>query len=187
MKIKQILFIAVFVFAFSLSAFGQTETSKTQFALYGIHSLASGQSLRVTLQNPRFSETEIIPGIRVRVRFDLYETDATEPGRLRLARSVTREVLLDGGEAGAIDFPPSRGERLVSVSVFASGEGEVAGDGSVRIASTLSVREAGRMILSLPAVEKGFDPQPDPPVNFTKILSKIRGGKSNEILGRMHN
>ena len=165
MKIKINLLIVIVILAFTIAANGQTETPRRQVSLYGIHSLDSGQSLRVALQNPRFSDTEIIPCVRVRVVFEVYAPDTTETGRLRLVRSFAREVLLDGGEAAAIDFAAMRSDRFVSVSIFATPEGEVTGDGSVRIASTLSVRESGRTILNLPAVEKGFDPQPDPPAS----------------------
>jgi len=163
MNIRKNLIIAFFIFAFSLAAFGQTETPKTQVSLYGVHFLNFGQSLRVAVQNPRFSDSEIIPCVRVRVVFDVFENSTTETNRLRLLRRVTREVLLDAGEAFAIDLPASRTGNFISASIFATPEGEVTGDGSVRIASTLNIRESGRTILNLPAVEKGFDPQPDPP------------------------
>ena len=163
MKIRHQLFIAFFVFAFSLAAFGQAEPSRTQVSLYGIHSLNYGQTLRAAIQNRRFSDTGIIPCIRVRVVFDIFEAAATDANRLRLVQRVTREVELEAGEAAVFELPAGRTGNFVSASIFATPEGEVTGDGSVRIASTLSVREAGRTILNLPSVEKGFDPQPDPP------------------------
>jgi hypothetical protein len=162
MKIRQQLFIAFFVFAFSLAAYGQAQPPKTQVSLYGIHFLNYGQSMRVAVQNPKFSDSEIIPCVRVRVVFDVYE-NSPENGRLLLLRRVSREVELDAGEAVSFDLPALRTGNYVSAAIFATPEGEVTGDGSVRIASTLNIREAGRTILNLPAVEKGFDPQPDPP------------------------
>jgi len=163
MKFKQIIVIAFFVLAFSIAAFGQTETPKTRVSLYGVHFLEAGQSLRVSLQNPKFSDGEIIPCIKVRIVLDVYENGLTDTNRLRLARRVTREIEIDAGEAAVFDFPAPRTGAYVSASVFATPETEVSGDGSVRLVSTLNIREAGRTMLNLPAVEKGFDPQPDPP------------------------
>jgi hypothetical protein len=90
---------------------------------------------------------------------------ADEPGRLRLSRRVSREALLDAGEAVLFDFPASRADGYVGTAVFSRPEDREVPDGArLRLTSTLGVRESGRTILNLPAVEKGFDPQPDPPV-----------------------
>lgn len=164
MNIKKNFFIALVIFAFSAVSFGQTERTRAQFSLYGLHFLGAGQSARLTALNPRFSDSEIIPCVRVRVVFDVYEPNPAEAGRLRFARRVSRQILLDGGEAATFDFTAtSRGGEYVSTAVFFSPEGENTGDGSVRLVSTLVLREGGRAILNLPIVKKGFDPQPDPP------------------------
>ncbi len=163
MKIRQILSIAFFGFVFSLNAFGQAEPPRTRVSLYGIQSLVFGQSLRVAVQNSKFSETEIVPDTSVRVFFDLYEASATNPTRLRLVRRITREATLAAGDGSVFEIRAPREGSLVSVSIFATCADLVSCDGSVRVASTLNVREGGRTILNLPAVEKGFDPQPDPP------------------------
>lgn len=163
MRIKQHLFFAFFVFAFTVAAFGQTEQPQTRVSLYGIQSLVFGQSLRVTVQNQRFSETETVPKVRVRVIFDLYEASATDPTRLRVARRVTRETTIAAGDGSVFEVASPREGGLISASVFTICEDLVLCDGSVRVASTLNIREGGRTILNLPAVEKGFDPQPDPP------------------------
>src|SRR5215204_4007946 len=116
MKFKQTLFIAFFALAFSLAAFGQAAPLKTQVSLYGIHFLNFGQTLRVAVQNPRFSDAEIIPCVRVRVVFDTYDSDPTETGRLRLLRRVSREAELDPGEAILFDLPALRTGNYVSAS-----------------------------------------------------------------------
>ena len=164
MNIKKIIVIAVIIFAFSVVAFAQTETTRTQFSLYGMHFVGAGQTLRVTAQNPRFSDSEVIPCVRVRVVFDIYEASASNPSRLRFARRVSREVLLDGGEAASFDFTPSREGDYVSPAVFYNPVLIAPPDQMpARLLSTLVVRQGERTILNLPAVEKGFDPQPDPP------------------------
>ena len=153
------------LFAFLTAvAFGQTETTRNQFTLYGMHFINGGQSLRLSVQNPRFSDSEVIPCLRVRVVFDVYEQSSTEPVRLRFARRVSREILLDGGEAATFEFRASQAGDYVSPMVFGS-PGDVAPPDMrpERLVSTLVVRQGERTILNLPAVLKGFDPQPDPP------------------------
>lgn len=160
------LALGVVILFFPRLSFGQTvpTESPTLFSLYGIESISSGQSLRVSVQNPRFSDSEIIPCVRVRVVFDVYENSTTEAGRLRLVRRAAREVLLDAGEAASFDFPVSRTGDFVSTSIFARVDGgESPANTRPRLTSTLVIRESGRTILNLPAVIRGFDPQPDPP------------------------
>jgi len=154
--------LGAIVFAFSVVAFGQTEPARTEFSLYGMHFISGGQTLRVSVQNPRFSDSEIIPCIRVRIVFDIYEAAGDGSVRLRFVRRVSREGLLDGGEAATFDFAVGRSGEHVSPMVFASPEGTEP-PAPIRLLSTLVVREFGRTILNLPAVLKGFDPQPDPP------------------------
>lgn len=163
MNIKKSFFIALIVFAFSSVAFGQTQPTRTQFSLYGMHFIGGGQTLRVAAQNPRFSDSEIIPCVRVRVVFDVYEAAGDGSVRLRFVRRVSRQILLEAGEAAAFDFAATGRGEYVSAAVFASPGEENEGDGSVRVVSTLDLREGGRTILTLPIVKRGFDPQPDPP------------------------
>jgi hypothetical protein len=158
--------LGAIVLFFSQITFGQAAPTESPalFSLYGIQSVNFGQTLRVAVQNPKLSDSEIIPCVRVRIVFDVYDNSPTEGGRLRFIRRVSREVLLDAGEAASFDFPASRTGDLVSTSILARAEGsDLPANTRPRIASTLSVREAGRTILNLPAVIRGFDPQPDPP------------------------
>lgn len=181
MNIKENFVIAfalgAIIFAFSSAAFGQVvpPDSRPQFSLYGLHFISGGQTVRVTVQNSCPSDPtavipcvnpEIVPCLRVRVVFDIYEQSPTQPSRLRFSRRVSREVLLDGGEAATFDFPASRGGDWVSPAVFARPE-EVAPPDMrpIRLVSTLVVQQGERTILNLPAVLKGFDPQPDPPAS----------------------
>lgn len=156
--------LAAIVFALSAVAFGQTEPLGNQFSLYGLHFISGGQSVRVSVQNPRVSDSEIVPCVRVRVVFDIYEAAGEGSVRLRFSRRVSREVLLDGGEAATFDFAAGRGGDWVSPTVFARPEEVGPPDTrSLRLVSTLAVRQFGLTIFNLPAVLKGFDPQPDPP------------------------
>ncbi len=153
----------VFVFS-TAAAFGQAETTHTQFSLYGMHFIRGGQTVGIIIHYPRLNDREVIPCVKVRIVFDIYEEHPPDPGRLRFARRVSREVLLDGGEAATFEFPAGRTGDWVSPMVFARPEGVPPIDPDrERVLPTLVVREFGRTILNLPAVLKGFDPQPDPP------------------------
>lgn len=182
MNIKKNFVIAfalgALVFVFSTTvAFGQVAPpdNRPQFSLYGMHYISGGQSFRVAVQNACVSDPaaiipcvnpnpEIIPCIRVRVVFDVYESSPTQSGRLRFVRRVSREVLLDGGEAATFDFAAGRTGDWVSPAVFARPD-EVGPSNTrpILLVSTLSVRQFGLTVFNLPAELKGFDPQPDPP------------------------
>lgn len=154
--------LSAIIFAFSTAvAFGQDETTRTQFSLYGMHFVSAGQTAGITVQNPRFSDSEIIPCIRVRVVFDIYEQNPSAPIRLRFVRRVSREIELEPGDAATFNYEAGRTGDWVSPAVFAQMDPTNARP--VRLVSTLVVRQGERTILNLPAVLKGFDPQPDPP------------------------
>ena len=157
------LVLGVIVFASAGNAFSQTVPPEPdrQFSLYGMHFINGGQTLRVAVQNPRISDSEIIPCIKVRVVFEVYEAAADGSVRLRFSRRVSREILLDGGEAATFDFPAGRSGDWISPIVFA--EMDPTNARPLRLLSTLVVRQFGITVLNLPIVEKGFDPQPDPP------------------------
>ncbi len=152
--------IGLSLFAFSTAvAFGQTETTRNQFSLYGLHFIEAGRTVRLTVVNSQVGGQ----CNRVEFVFDVYEQSPTSP-TLRFRRRVSREVLLDGGEAATFDFAASRDGDWVSSAVFVRPEEAVPPDNRPeRVVSTLVVRQGERTILNLPAVLKGFDPQPDPP------------------------
>ncbi|MGH9902830.1 MAG: hypothetical protein ACRD68_13565, partial [Pyrinomonadaceae bacterium] len=128
--------------------------------LYGLNSLSAGQSARLTVVNPRpLSEREIVPCIRVKLVFDVYEASMSEPARLSFVRRVEREATLEAGEAASAEFTAGRAGGYVSAAAFVI----PIEDGPVQAVATLEVREAGRTQFTLPGVRKGFDPQPDPP------------------------
>ena len=164
--------LGAIIFALSAVAFGQTEPARSQFSLYGMHFVSGGQTARVSVQVPCVSEPaaggqcnnpdpEIIPCIRVRAVFDIYEQSPTLSPTLRFARRVSREASLCAGEAATFEFRAANNGDWVSPAVF----GDVAPPDTrpERLVSTLAVQQGGRTILNLPAVLKGFDPQPDPP------------------------
>ena len=174
MKTRTILSIAIIIIAFGVSALGQTETRGTHYTLYGQNLLSSWQSLRLAADNPRHSDSEIIPCIRVTWIARFFELPGDGSVRLRELRRVTREIELDPGEVASWDLPGTlacdgsvcpqiRNGIYVAVSVFATPvEGEPIAE-RLNFNTTLAMREFGRTIFTLPAVQKGFDPQPDPP------------------------
>ncbi len=83
MKIKNRI-VAIFGTAILLGfmAIGISgQTSGTHYTLYGLNFLNSWQALRVNVQNPRYSDSEIIPCVRVLVVVDFY--DAAGDGSVR--------------------------------------------------------------------------------------------------------
>lgn len=161
-----------------LVAVSAGQTRGTYYTLYGSNFLNGWQSLKLSFQNPRYSDSEIIPCIRVRTVLNFYDAAGDGSVRPLPIRTVTREFELDPGEAAAIDIPAAlacdgsvcpavRNGVYVAVSVFGTPiwEGEQAPPEPVRLkfTSVLVLREFGRTIFTLPAAEKGFDPQPDPP------------------------
>jgi hypothetical protein len=161
--------------AFAASLTAQPRGDGTYYSIYGLQFLNGLQSLRVAVQSPRYSDSEIIPCIRVSVVVDFYESAGDGSVRPRATRRVTRQVELDPGDAASFDLPAAlacdgsvcpqlRNGIYASVSVFARPvEGEPLPSGRLKFNSTLVLRENGRTIFTLPAAEKGFDPQPDPP------------------------
>lgn len=172
-RIAAIFGMAILLGCMTVGISGQTRG--THYTLYGLNFLNGWQTLRVNVLNPRYSDSEIIPCIRVQVVFDLYEAAADGSVRPQAARRVTRQVELDPGEAAAFDVPATlacdgsvcpaaRNGAYVGVSVFATPVLQAPPDPiRLRFSSTLALREFGRTAFTLPAVEKGFDPQPDPP------------------------
>ena len=145
------------------------QTRGTYYTLYGLNFIGGAQTMRVNLQNLRHSDSEIIPCIRVTVMLDFYDPGADGSVRLQSLRRVTRQIELDPGDAASFEIPATlacdgfcpaaRNGVYVATSIFATPDDE----GRVRFNSTAQIREGGRSIFTLPIVEKGFDPQPDPP------------------------
>lgn len=172
MNIKKriILTLAMTLFAVTLmvpNSFGQERTApENEATFFGMQTMTAGQTLRLAVVNRQvLTEGEILPSVRVRVVFDIYEAIPPDQQRLRFARRVERTLTLEPGEAVSLDFNASRmgGERI-SVTVFTQPEDTEA---TQRIrgtaTATLEVRESARTLFTLPGLIRGFDPQPDPP------------------------
>ncbi len=173
-KIATTFALAALVVGFLVAdIFGQTRLEpQGEATLFGMQTTTAGQFMRLAVANRLpLSVREIVPCVRVRIVFDIYEQSKTDSLRLVFVRRSERTLTLDAGEAASLDFSASRtgGER-VSVSVFVIPE-EVTGDGSVRgtAVATLEVFQGGqagdgsvRKISTLPGVVKGFDPKLDP-------------------------
>ena len=162
------LLIAIIVTTLSAGVAG-AQTRGTYYTLYGLNFIGGAQTMRVNLQNLRHSDSEIIPCIRVTVMLDFYDAGADGTVRLQRLRRVTRQIELDPGDAASFEVPATlacdagcpaaRNGVYVATSIFAEPDDE----GRVRFNSTAQIREGGRSLLTLPIVERGFDPQPDPP------------------------
>jgi len=175
MNIKQFLPIATMTLILSTAAFGQAQPgSGTYYTFYGQQTLNAGQSLRLVADNPRFADLEIIPCIRVTLIATFFDVPGDGSVRLHPMRRVTREIELEPGEAGYFDIPAAlacdgsvcpqlRNGVSIAVSVFVRPEEGDPTPPVLKFNTTLSMRELGRTVFTLPAVQRGFDPQPDPP------------------------
>ena len=169
MKRSKITSLAILIFAvlaLAVSVSSQME-STTRVTFYGLNYIGSGQSIRLAVQNPKFRDSDIIPCVRVLIVLDVYEAAGDGSVRPAGARRIARTAIVDPGEAASFDLPAvGVGGKYVSVTVFATPIEETrTGAQPGRLLSTLSVRESNRTIFVLPAVQRGFDPQPDPPIN----------------------
>ena len=174
MKIRTTLLAAIITITISQASFAQTDSRGTYYSLYGQHVLNGSQSLRLVADNPRYSDSEIIPCIRVTMIVSFFELPGGGSVRSRPMRRLTREIDLDPGEVASFEIPAAlacdgsvcpqlREGVYAGVSVFATPiEGEAVPE-RLKFNTTLSLGEFGRTIFTLPATEKGFDPQPDPP------------------------
>lgn len=157
--------------------------------LFGMHTLEPRQTAQITVVNP----SEIIPCVRVRLAFDVYEQDPTQPSRpgesdpsqsmrLRFVRTVSRVVELDPGEAASFDYTAGGRGAFVSPASFAheineesdphtparveeSGPRTQISTRGNAATSTLVINERGHTLFTAPGVRVGFDPQPDPPTS----------------------
>ena len=177
MSIRQFLPIAILTLTISTAVFGQAEPGGgTYYTFYGQQTMVAGQTLRLVADNPRFSDSEIIPCVRVTLIATFSDLPGDGSVRLRTMRRVTRQIELEPGEAGFFDLPASlacdgsvcpqlRNGVSVSVAVFATPEEGDPTPPVLKFNTTLSMRELGRTVFTLPAVQRGFDPQPDPPAS----------------------
>lgn len=163
-KVLRTIALAAFLICQSANIFGQTAAeTPLESALFGMHNLSAGQTARlsVVIRKP-ISDSEIIPCVRAKVVFDVYEIPPPDAVRPRFVRRIEREELLETGEAAQFNFPAAASGNLINASVFVyRGDEKEPVRGAAT--STLQIVESGRTILTLPGIIKGFDPQPDPP------------------------
>jgi hypothetical protein len=143
---------------------------------FGFIDLGAGQTARlnVVIGNPDVRPGDPRLARRVRLAFDIYGVhdpenlpDPSCVTRYQFVRRESCDVVLIPGEAASLDFTAAEGMK-VSASVHSLGgpdtrEGEDQLTPEPHLAPTLEVRESTRTIFVVPAVAKGFNPQPDPP------------------------
>lgn len=188
MNIRKNIFTALMLGVLIVSQFavvvGQTETrneSRTRAAFFGLHSLAGGRTARLNVVNSVLNSPpdpdrmgEASPPDperrrRVTLVFDVYAQVSADGSvrTLRFLHRVSRNVTLAPGEAASFDFTAQAadGSVLVAATAFVSRAGSPPEPiQPVAVISTLEILQGERTLFTLPAVQKGFDPQPDPPV-----------------------
>ena len=100
--------------------------------------------------------------------FDLYTQTADGSVRtLRFLRRVSRNITLAPGEGASFDFTAQAadGSVLVAATAFVTRENSPPEPGRpVAVISTLEILQGGRTLFTLPVIQKGLDPQSEPPV-----------------------
>lgn len=144
---------------------------------FGFIDLGAGQTARLSVVNLRHSlppePDNPSRTRRVRLSFDIYVQPPPEPDaptcltRYRFLRRDSCDVTLMPGEAASFDFTAVEDTKIAASIQSLGGpdtrEGERRRTPEPHLAPTLEVRESLRTIFVVPAVVKGFNPQPDPP------------------------
>jgi hypothetical protein len=147
---------------------------------FGFIDLGAGQTARLNVvnilrqsQNPPPEPEDPTHVRRVRLAFDIYSQPPPEPdapscvARYRFLRRESCDVVLMPGEAASFDFTAAEGMKVAASIRSLGGPDTREGDSRLtpepHLAPMLEVREGARTIFVVPAVVKGFNPQPDPP------------------------
>ena len=147
---------------------------------FGFIDLGAGQTARLNVvnilrqsQNPPPQPEDPTHVRRVRLAFDIYFQPPPEPdapscvARYRFLRRESCDVVLMPGEAASFDFTAAEGMKVAASIRSLGGPDTREGDSQLtpepHLAPMLEVREGARTIFVVPAVVKGFNPQPDPP------------------------
>jgi hypothetical protein len=151
------------------------ETLRVRSTLYGIHNLEHNQTARVTVVNnvlrvppaPGTTNTADPPdpghARRVTIAFDIYEQAAD--GSVRFVRTRSRNFTLQGGESATFEHEVDRPRgELVSPASFSARFNQAETLRPSEVVSTFTIERNGNTIATLPGVIRGFNPQPDPPV-----------------------
>lgn len=163
--------LTVLIFATYGAALGaqnfQPNASANAESEFGMISLEAGQTLRFNGINIGMADGSV----RVLMKFEVYSLGGpdTSPGcnpgstvaactnNLRWIKTETCRVNLRSRAAAACEITSDRPGLLVSVSMLV----ETAGG---KILPSLEVRENNRTLFVHPGAVRGFDPQPEPPV-----------------------
>lgn len=152
---------------------------------FGFIDLGAGQTARLNIVNlrrqpppdpdspPPEPDSDPAHARQVRLSFDIYFQPPPEPDapacitRYRFLRRESCDVVLMPGEAASFDFNAAEDMKVAASIRSLGGPDTREGGGGLtpepHLAPMLEVREGARTIFVVPAVVKGFNPQPDPP------------------------
>lgn len=146
----------------------EARSSVTQ---YGLQSLSPGQTARLSALNTLVEPPDPSQppdqrsARRVMLVFDIYEGPVPNdgaPAALHFSRRVSREAMLLPGQGMILEFTAS-GNEFVNAAAH-SVTPQPGPDGSAGVISSLEVRAGGSTIFVHPALVRGFNPQPEPPM-----------------------
>lgn len=169
---KKIYLIAALFIISTISALAQTAPTPTpqpiRAAAFGLQTLDTGRTVRLSVVHAPplavYPTTSASARYAVRADFDIY-TVRTD-GNVRFLRRVSREAVLAAGEGLTLDYSAAAGDGSVRVAstVYLQRLGETENpDTAPSINVSLEVRTRESSLFLLPGTIRGFNPQPDPP------------------------
>ena len=175
-SIKSFFAVGAIILGLTAAAFGQTEppAQRLRFASFGLQTLEAGRTARLSVIHhalPGGTPTGEPVRYSVRADFDVYSVRAAD-GSVRFLRRVSRQATLAAGEGLSLDFTPTTATGDGSVRVASAvyikrvGVSETA-DNAAPVSVSLEVRTREGTLFLLPGTIRGFNPQPDPPLELT--------------------
>ncbi len=170
--IKSLFALSLVLLGFTF-AFGQPAPTPTpqpiRAASFGLQTLEAGRTARLSVIHamPLTNNlpTPAAPArYAVRGDFDIYSVRAD--GSVRFLRRISREATLLAGEGLTFDYTPTAGDGSVRVAstVYLQRIGETERlDTAAAINASLEVRTREGTLFLFPGTIRGFNPQPDPP------------------------
>jgi hypothetical protein len=167
---------SIFVFGAILigltNVFGQTAPTPTpqpiRAASFGLQTLDTGRTGRLSVVHapPLTASPTTSASARYAVRADFDVYSVRTDGSVRFLRRISREATIAAGEGLTLDYSPTAGDGSVRVAstVYMQRLGETESpDTAPAISVSLEVRTRETTLFLLPGTIRGFNPQPDPP------------------------
>lgn len=169
---KKIYLIATIFIISTISTAAQTAPTPTpqpiRAASFGLQTLEAGRTARLSVVHapPLIASPTTSASARYAVRADFDVYGVRSDGSVRFLRRISRETTIAAGEGLTLDYSPTAGDGSVRVAstVYLQRLGETESpDTAPAVNASLEVRTQQGTLFLLPGTIRGFNPQPDPP------------------------